>query len=167
MAIALRLGPIPNPDPKPLELCTRLACTTEWQAWLQVKTSAVFLRDATMTTPYCLLLFGGRIFLEEKKNMIKVQKRPYGECGRNVAECRVYRTLFWPQPRPRPRPKSNSAQVDNWIKFKMDAKGANVIKNFRQVPSRVGKGAQGLAASALGCVQCPCPTVPVVMIMRL
>jgi len=43
-------------------------------------------------TPYCLLLFGGRIFLEEKKSMIK---------------------------------------VDNWIKFKMDAEGANVVKNFR------------------------------------
>ena len=43
-------------------------------------------------TPYCLLLFGGRIFLEEKKSMIK---------------------------------------VDNWIKFKMDVEGANVVKNFR------------------------------------
>jgi len=58
----------------------------------KVKTSDIFLRDATMVSPYCLLLFGGRIFLEEKKSMIK---------------------------------------VDNWIKFKMDAQAANMIKTFR------------------------------------
>merc|ERR1711957_1036848 len=38
----------------------------------KVKTSAIFLRDSSMVSPYSLILFGGRIFLEEKKNLLKV-----------------------------------------------------------------------------------------------
>lgn len=80
----------PNPDPKkPPNVKTRrdgpvmihpssvnfdrMSFESPWLVYHEkVKTSAIFLRDSSMVSPYSLILFGGRIFLEEKKNMLKV-----------------------------------------------------------------------------------------------
>jgi hypothetical protein len=49
------------------------AFETPWLVYHEkVKTSAVFLRDSSMVSPYSLLMFGGRIFLQRDKDQIKV-----------------------------------------------------------------------------------------------
>jgi len=72
-------GKPPKPENVQLHPCSvNFDCMDFESRWLvyheKVETSAVFLRDATMVTPYPLLLFGGEISVQHSAHTVKLDR---------------------------------------------------------------------------------------------